>query len=122
MPVNAGHAIVLAGSALAAADGLAPILKAVLAARSEVVRGLREQDAAAASQAPASAGAEKRPGIVGDIETLLQSTDSPTLSEDDIDSYWEAAAAQHGNKPTSDDVIPYEEARKMGLTPDVEEK
>ena len=39
-----------------------------------------------------------------------------------MDAYWEAAAAQHGNKPTSKDVIPYEEARKLGLTPDTDEK
>ncbi len=119
MPVNPGHGIVLAGEGVGAPDGLAPIIKAVLAARSDIVRGLRESEVAVATAAAApDSRTDKKPAVVGDIETLLQSADSTGLSDDDIDSYWEAAAAEHGNKPISKDVIPYEEARKLGLTPD----
>jgi CheY-like chemotaxis protein len=123
MPVDPSHAVVLAGATLAAVDGLPRILKAMNARLPELGRGLREVAVATASAPPvASAVAEKQPAPTGDIETLLQSAESSGLGEDDIDAYWEAAAAQHGNKPTSKDVIPYEEARKLGLTPDAEDK
>jgi CheY-like chemotaxis protein len=118
MPVNPTHAMVLAGGALAAPDALAAIVKSMLATRSELGRGLREMAGAASSPSAEGPGAEKQPAVVGDIEVLLQSGDGSGLSEDDMDAYWEAAAEQHGNKPTSKDVIPYEEARKLGLTPD----
>jgi DNA-binding response OmpR family regulator len=121
MPVDPSHAILLAGASLAGPDALAPILKALLATRSELVRGLREMSAAATSGPAAEAPrAEKTPPVVGDIDTLLQSGDGAGLTGDDMDAYWEAAAEQHGNKPISKDVIPYEEARKLGLTPDAD--
>jgi hypothetical protein len=35
-----------------------------------------------------------------------------------MDAFWDEAARQHANKTTDPAVIPYEKARKMGLTPD----
>lgn len=121
MPVDPTHAIVLAGSSLAAPDAAAPILKAMLMVRQEMTRGLRER-ATAAPPAPASQESAAKPSGIADIEALMQAASGGELGVDDIDAYWEAAAAQHGNKPTSKDVIPYEEARKMGLTPDADKK
>ncbi len=122
MPVNPSHAIVLAGEALGAPDGLSLILKTVLAARSDIGRGLRAREVEGATAAAPDSQTEKKAAVIGDLESMLQSADNAGLSEDDIDSYWEAAAAEHGNKPISKDVIPYEEARKLGLTPDGEGK
>ncbi|HET6845647.1 MAG TPA: response regulator [Anaerolineales bacterium] len=123
MPVDPSHALVLAGASLAAPDGLAKIIKTMNTVRAELARGLREAIAAVESASKAENSKERRePAVMGNIETLLESADSSGLSEDDMDAYWEAAAEQHGNKPTSKDVIPYEEARKLGLTPDSEDK
>jgi hypothetical protein len=35
-----------------------------------------------------------------------------------MDAFWDQAAEQNANKSTNSEVISYEEARKMGLTPD----
>jgi CheY-like chemotaxis protein len=123
MPVDPSHAIVIAGGTLAAPDALPPILKAMQARRSELNRGLRElADTAAAPPPQQGSSSTKKPAIVGDIESMLQSAEGADPIDVDVDAYWDAAATQHGNKPISKDVIPYEEARKLGLTPDADEK
>jgi CheY-like chemotaxis protein len=121
MPVDPSHAIVVAGGTLAAPDALPPILKAMQARRPELNRGLRELAAAAPPPQKASS-LEAKPAIVGDIESMLQSAEGADPIDVDVDAYWDAAATQHGNKPISKNVIPYEEARKLGLTPDADEK
>jgi hypothetical protein len=122
MPVDASHAILLAGASLTGPDVFPPILKALLATRAELSRGLREMSAAAASGPAAEpAGTHQAAPVVGDLDALLDSGNNAGLSHEDMDAYWEAAAEQHGNKPISKDVIPYDEARKLGLTPDAEQ-
>jgi hypothetical protein len=34
-----------------------------------------------------------------------------------MDDFWSQAAEKHGSKPTSNEVISLEEARKLGLLP-----
>jgi hypothetical protein len=57
-----------------------------------------------------------------EIDALLEAAPDSGMSQADLDAYWDAAAAQHANKPLSDDMIPYEEARKRGLLPDSSEE
>lgn len=123
MPVDPMHALVLAGSAVAAPETLADRHRFMQEMRGDLTRGLREwagrKVAAAAPEAPKD---ERAAAPSADIESVLRSTDGTGLSDDEMDAYWDAAATQHGNKPLSKDVITYEEARKLGLTPDAEAK
>jgi hypothetical protein len=51
-----------------------------------------------------------------DVDALFASaSESPTVK--DIDAFWNDAVEKTSNVPTNPDVISYEEARKLGLTP-----
>jgi hypothetical protein len=60
--------------------------------------------------APAEAG----------IEALLDEAEAQKIKPEDVDAFWDKAAEQHASKSSRPDAIPYEEARKLGLTPDKE--
>lgn len=121
MPVDASYSLMLAGGNLSSDEALPDTLQAMRAVREEVAKGLRNIGVAGP--------ARKKRGKTGDLkqsapemEALLSAATETRMSQEELDAYWEAAAAQHANKPMSKDVIPYEEARKLGLTPDSEEK
>jgi CheY-like chemotaxis protein len=119
-PIDGAYALLLAGKELAQPDTLPDTLQAMRAIREDLSRGLR--------QIGAESLARKRRGKTGelkktapDMDVLLDAAPESGMSRDELDAYWDTAAAQHANKPLSKDVIPYEEARKLGLTPDNEE-
>jgi len=121
MPVDASHALLLAGKDLSSAEALPGRLHAIRAAKHEVAKGLRHIGAAGPGR--------RRRGRTGDLpkagpelDTLLSGEAETSMSEAELEAYWDAAATQHANRPMSKDVIPYEEARKMGLTPGSDNK
>jgi CheY-like chemotaxis protein len=119
MPVDSSYALLLAGNELANQEKLPGTIQAVTAVKHEVGKGLRAMGAPAPARkkrAEADAPAPAAP----EMEALLKGADKGELGQDELDAYWDAAAAQHGGRPMSKDVVPYEEARKMGLTPDAE--
>jgi hypothetical protein len=116
MPVNPAYALLLAGKNLADADALPRILKAMTAVKEQAAKSL-QQMAAASTPARKQDTSEAAPSDAPDIEALFDSVPASGMSQAEMDAYWDAAASQHANKPMSDDVIPYEEARKRGLTP-----
>jgi hypothetical protein len=81
-----------------------------------------QQMAAANTPVRKQAAAEAALPDAPDIDALLDTATESGMSQSDLDAYWDAAAAQHANKPLSDDMIPYEEARKRGLLPDSSEE
>ena len=104
-------------------DALPPILQGDAGGHGQSCdRGLRELAAAASAAARAVRCAKRSLPSSATSRRCCNPAEGAGISEDDMDAYWEAAAAQHGNKPISKDVIPYEEARKLGLTPDADEK
>jgi CheY-like chemotaxis protein len=116
MPVNPAYALLLAGNDLANADALPRTLKAMTAVKEQAAKSL-QQLAAANTPARKQESAEAALPDAPDIEALFDSGPASGMSQDEMDAYWDAAASQHANKPMSDDMIPYEEARKRGLTP-----
>jgi len=120
MPVDASYSLLLAGSNLSDHETLADTLQAMRAVRDEVAKALRHIGAAGtARRKRAKTGqlAQEAP----ELDALLTEPHETGMSQAELDAYWDAAASRHGNKPTSKDEIPYEQARKMGLTPDEEE-
>jgi hypothetical protein len=121
--------MLLAGNGLATRENLFDAVQAMLAVRNELARSLRSLGIAH-ERSPtlpahrkdgqpvegASAGAGSMPA--SEMESLLKAADSVKVEQQDLDAFWDQAAALHANKPMGSDVIPYEEARKLGLTPD----
>jgi len=56
-----------------------------------------------------------------EMEALLKSA-KKKVKQDEMDDFWNKAAEQTAGKSTNPEVISYEEARKMGLTPDEQKK
>ena len=119
MPVDASYSLLLAGQDLSNREGLLDRLQTMRAVKEEVGKGLRLSGAAGPPRRK-RAGAGESAGAAPETDAVLDAAAETGLNEDELDAYWDAAATQHANKPMSKDVIPYEEARKMGLTPDTE--
>jgi len=121
MPVNTAYALLLAGKNLADADALPRTLQAMTAVKEQAAKSLQQMAAANAPVRKQEKAEETLPDAP-EIEALLEAAPDSGMSQADLDAYWDAAAAQHANKPLSDDMIPYEEARKRGLLPDSSEE
>jgi hypothetical protein len=53
-----------------------------------------------------------------EMEALLKEAARQKVKNQEMDEFWKKAAEEHAGKSTNPEVISYEEARKMGLTPD----
>jgi DNA-binding response OmpR family regulator len=56
--------------------------------------------------------------MAADLATLLGKPEKDRLKTDDLDAFWETASEAAGGGKVNPNAIPYEEARRMGLTPD----
>jgi DNA-binding response OmpR family regulator len=122
MAVNTRYALLLAASGLSSQTLLARALQAMQAVRIELEKALRSLGAAAEGLVR---GQRKSPpaeqvGEAPEIAELLQSADGKSVKPEELDRFWEQAAATSANGTTIPGAISYEEARKMGLTPDKE--
>jgi CheY-like chemotaxis protein len=124
MPIDASFSLLLAGNALSSGGTLSDAIEAMKAVRSEVVRSLRSMGAMR-DQSPTTPRTGPGPGIkpagaasAPEMETLLKEAGRRRLKREELDAFWDEAVAKHTNAPTSPDAIPYDEARKLGLTPD----
>jgi hypothetical protein len=128
IPVDASYSLLLAGNGFASRETIFDTLEAMLAVRNEVGKSLRSMGVTAELKQPsASAPATRKKGKAGDSKAVLPATEMEALlneagkkkvKQEEIDAFWNQAAEQHANKSTNSEVISYEEARKMGLTPD----
>ena len=120
--IDAGYFLLLAGAGLAARGTVTETLAAAQAARDEIGRALRalgmteplKETPAAAKKEPQVAETKPEP----EMEALLKDAGQKKAAPADVDAFWEQAAQEHAGKTTDPKVIPYEQARKMGLTPD----
>lgn len=132
IPVEASYALLLAGSGLAARDRVFETVEAMLAVRNELGRSLRsmgvtselKEESVKSSPAPKKKGGTGKPSKTTpapEMEALFKDTGKKKTRQEEVDAFWNQAAEQHANKSTDPDILSYEEARKMGLTPDKEE-
>jgi CheY-like chemotaxis protein len=126
IPVDPSYALLLAGAGIARRETIMDTLNALTAVRDEVGKSLRSMGVTAELR-EAAAQPTKRRGRTGElhgpvpepeIEALLKGATQNRATPADVDAFWDQAASQHANKTTNPEVIPYEKARKMGLTPD----
>jgi CheY-like chemotaxis protein len=119
MPVDASYVLLLASNDLASQENLPGTILAMTAVKHEVGKGLRAMGASAPARKK-RLRTDKVPPAAPEMEALLNVAEKGEVSKDELDAYWETAAAEHAGQPMSKDVITFEEARKMGLTPDTE--
>jgi len=132
IPITGAYALLLAGEKLTPRENILETVQALLALRDEVERSLRSMGVTAelkAAQAPpANLPVKKKKGKTGELlssalpspemEALLKEAAQKKVKQKEMDDFWNKAAEQNAKKSSNPEVISYDEARKMGLTPD----
>src|SRR5918996_451478 len=123
IPVDSSHALLLAGKDLAKADRILQTVEGMLFVRADIENILQSLGVAPISMLMESAVPEPEPVLQADqpepevdLDALFASADKKSKVKD-IDAFWDEAVEKTSNIPTNPDVISYEEARKLGLTP-----
>ena len=129
IPIDPNYALLLAGPGIADKERFVDTLAALSAVRDEVGRSLRSMGVTAELKEPPNVNPPtRRRGKTGQLgsapasepamEALLNKAGHSKATPADVDAFWDEAASKHANKTTDTDVIPYDQARKMGLAPD----
>jgi CheY-like chemotaxis protein len=125
IPVNAAYALLLAGNNLVKVDKVLDIVSAMLALRDEVKKTLKSMGVAPIvsddeeEQAAPKYTEPLTQTTVLEIDTLLKS--KKKITTDELEAFWNEAAAKQSKVPTNPDVITYDQARQLGLAPGEEE-
>lgn len=124
IPVDASHALMLAGREVATAERILTVVQEMLLVRDEVEKVLKslgvaptplEAEPAIPEPEPLAPG-QQEPEPEVDLDALFASAGKNSTVKD-IDAFWNDAVEKTGNIPTNPDVISFEEASKLGLTP-----
>jgi hypothetical protein len=124
IPVNSSHALLLAGKEIAKSNRILQTIQEMLAVRLSIGNVLQLLGVATAP-ITAELGllepepltlelAEPEPEV--DLDALFASANK-NASVKDLDAFWDEAVEKTSNAPTNPDVISFEEASKLGLTP-----
>jgi two-component system response regulator (stage 0 sporulation protein F) len=125
IPVDASHALMLAGKNLASAERILHTAQEMLVVRDQVESVLKSLGVAPESlpleaepdipePTPLTPAPEPEPEV--DLDALFASANKNATVKD-LDAFWNDAVEKTGNIPTNPDVISFEEASKLGLTP-----
>ena len=124
IPVDASHALLLAGKDVATVERILNIVQEMLLVRDEVESVLKSLGVAPVTleaeppmpepEPLTLAPAEPEPEV--DLDALFASA-SKSSPVKDLDAFWNDAMEKTSNIPTNPDVISFEEASKLGLTP-----
>jgi CheY-like chemotaxis protein len=121
IPVNALYGLLAAGKKVADPVNILKVVESMLAARDSIEKALRSmgmptspaEEETTERSTPVSAAANVPTQA---IENLFEQKKKP-IKASDADAFWDAAVEQHGNPPLHPDVISYEQAKQLGLTP-----
>jgi hypothetical protein len=124
IPVNASHALLLAGKDLANSERILQTVEGMLFVRGDVENVLQSlgvtpasittEEAVPAPEPQVPEANEPEPEV--DLDVLFAAADQKSKVKD-LDAFWNDAVEKTGNAPASPDVISFEEAQKLGLTP-----
>jgi DNA-binding response OmpR family regulator len=124
IPVNSAHALLLAGKDLARSDRMFKTVEGMLFVRGDVENVLQTLGVAPTPIVTESTIPEPEPLALEpeepepevDLDALFASAGEKSPVKD-LDAFWDDAVEKTSNIPTNPDVISFEEARKLGLTP-----
>lgn len=125
IPVDASHALLLAGKDLAKPNRILQTVEAMLFVRGDVENVLQSLGVAA-PPIPVEAAIpepealtmpeEQEPEPDVDLDALFANA-GKTSKVKDVDAFWNDAVEKAGTIPTNPDVITFDQARKLGLNP-----
>ena len=124
IPINTAYALLLAGKGLAKSKKVLESVAAMFAVRNEVEISLKHMGVAPIvkddeDEVPAETDSATQPSESDQgMETLLKK--KKKIATDELRAYWDEAAEKQSSVPTNPDVITYDQARQLGLTPDGE--
>lgn len=125
IPVNAAYALLVAGNGLATTENILETVSAMLAVRNEVEKALKSMGVApilSQDEEEEESPKYQEPVTQGTSEEMARLLSAKKkMSTGELEAYWEAAVEKHGNAPTNPDVISYEQAQQLGLTPSEKE-
>jgi hypothetical protein len=125
IPVNSAHALLLAGRELAKADRILQTVEGMVFVRGDVENILQSLGVAPVVMVTDSSVPEVEAGDTSPSETVEPDVDVEALFASagknsrvkDVNAFWDAAVEKSGSLPINPDVISFEEANKLGLTP-----
>jgi len=125
IPVDSAHALLLAGKELANSDRIIQTVEGMLFVRGDVENVLQSLGVAPAVMVTESTVPETEAAMVFepaepepevDVDALFASAGKKSKVKD-LDAFWNDAVEKTSNIPTNPDVITYDQAHKLGLTP-----
>ena len=125
IPVDASHALLLAGKGLARPDRIIQTVEGMIFVRGDVENvlqtlGVSPAPAMTESNVPEPEAADsletQEPEPEVDLDALFATAGKKSKVKD-IDAFWNDAVEKAGNIPTNPDVITFDQARKLGLDP-----
>ncbi len=133
IPVNPLYAILVAGDGLSKEDKIRDMIASLSVVRNELNRTLNSMGVTGELQMPSEPVTRPVPAsspnkgkineppeasVSPEMETLFKEADQKKVKANDVDAFWDKAAEKHGKAPVSPEVLTYEQARQLGLTPD----
>ena len=126
IPVNTAHALLLAGKDMAGREQIFQTVEGMLFVRGDVENILQSMGVAPGmvieSTVPAEEAGDdilsesREPEPVMDVDALFASAGKKSKVKD-VDAFWDEAVEKSANIPINPDVISFDEANKLGLTP-----
>lgn len=126
VPINSTHALLLAGKGLATSERMIQTVEGLYFVRGDVEYVLQTLGVSPAAVIAEESipepevmpmlieAAEPEPDV--DLDALLANANKKSKVKD-VDAFWDDAVEKAGNIPTNPDVITFEQARKLGLSP-----
>jgi hypothetical protein len=124
IPVNSSHALLLAGKDIAKSNRILQTIQEMLSVRQFIGKVLQLLGVGPApittelsileSQPLTLEPEEPEPEV--DLDALF-ATANKNATVKDVDAFWDEAVEKTSNIPTNPDVISFDEASKLGLTP-----
>jgi CheY-like chemotaxis protein len=118
MPADLRYALVLAGRDLASAENREHSLDAMRAVCAELEGSLRQAEMPEESPPHVEPSASRTHDGSTEMDELLRGSRDHAMRSEELESFWEEASAQSTEAPSDPDSLSFEEARKLGLTPD----
>jgi CheY-like chemotaxis protein len=118
MPVDQRYALLLAGRDLAGDENREHSLDAMRAVCAELERSLRLAETAEESPPSAEQSASGAASGATEMDELLGGSRQHAMRPEELESFWERASSQSTEAPSDPDSLSFDEARKLGLTPD----
>jgi hypothetical protein len=129
LPVDAAHALVIAGEKIAQPDRIIEKMDTLRTLKDGIILVLRSIGVAPSQLDiitpiiyPKAEDAVETEAGADDLDNLLTRTTKKKLKSDEVDSFWNAALEKQNIVQTDPDRLSYEQARQLGLTPDEEDK